>query len=1306
MEDFRFVKLIDAIFVLGTLFGIPILVFAYDDLTTHPALTQEIVKFFNLHYPELRINENDTKFIIQGSIDEDSGTRWMHHFYDPIYEKGLSFGTGWMSSKKWAQDTKAQAGLLDSAFAGTLKSFFGQKGDYSWDNAVYEYAWGSQQKSLEALGHTLHLIEDASVPDHTRDDPHPPILDLGSPYEFWAKRFDLNSLNLSERLRDSKPIPLDDLNTHFDILAQYSNKNFFSKDTILSKRYSKPTVEDYRIVKLSDGISWKFGVKSVDGKIYKLVKLPEEFEWRKSVGEEAEQKYSITDKDDLILNDYWSLLSKQAVLHGAGVVKLFFDEVEKERKSKILYEKNRSWLAKKVDRSKDAIFVFASALYGITVTKEDLEGVEPKDEPPPPSLPKPIVRDEPVKPIVSDSPPPEPRAAPPVVPEKPQATSTLPRIPVRNPEDPPPLGRFIGGGGGPAQTQTPSTSGTGSTAQSTTVTSDITSPNAPTITSPASGTSASTTSLTFTGTAEASAVISATGFTATATADSSGDWSLTLTLGQGTTTLQFFATDASNNQSQATEHTLFVDSAAPDVTLVTSGCSTTVAASGCLLTNTSISLTWSSQATDLASYSVECETGGTACPGFTAPDANATSTTFTGVDGTIYTFRTTAIDVLGNRTMDTETVSVFTRPVVINEVAWAGTSATQSEDEWIELYNRTSLPISLSNWILYSETDLKPYLSLSGTIASSSYYLIERTNDTTTSVTADLIAAFGSGSGQGLSNGGEVLTLSYASTTIDSASLCSSAWCGGNSTSYATMERYDPDTVSSDTTNWGSNTGFVKNGTNADSVTLNGTPKARNSLNYRVTQPNTNTLSASRTLRSGASPYLITAETTVATGTTLTVEPGVVIKILDQLIVNGIVDANGTAESPIVITAYEDDEYGGDLNGDNSSTSPVPSSWKRLTINSPGSVFNNVRVRYGGQPYGSGVESQTMFLLNGNAATISNSTFEFFNTAGIFLSNSNAIISSNIIQAGTTTPAGGVQPTGIYGGGASPQISGNTIRNNATGLRLSSDAGTATVSSNAFTGNTEGAIRLTGNSIGTVLSGNTASGNSPHNGIIMEGTVTQSISLSGNLPYAGTFTTQGAVTMNTGTTLKGATLTAGTVSIQGTAAAPVVLTALADDAYGGDTDGNGNNAALCASDPNNIACPTRTSGSRIALSGGAGTSTVEYAVFRFGGTPDNGTQGAIKLDGGTGATFSNTTFEHGHLGLQVMSGNANIAEFSSGMVSDNVYGISSGGSLTLSNTVFRNNTTALQASGTFIDGGGNDIDSSNTTATDPAGLVP
>ena len=150
----------------------PFFVLAYDDKTAHPALTDEVVDLFNLYYPNIKIDDVDKTLIKKGSINEDSGTRWMHHFYDPIYNRGL---WGYSSSKVWALDTAGQA-MLDIGYVqgggsvyGTVTTKpFDSGTDYSWDRAIYDYVWVDKARGLEGLGHILHLVEDASVPDHTR----------------------------------------------------------------------------------------------------------------------------------------------------------------------------------------------------------------------------------------------------------------------------------------------------------------------------------------------------------------------------------------------------------------------------------------------------------------------------------------------------------------------------------------------------------------------------------------------------------------------------------------------------------------------------------------------------------------------------------------------------------------------------------------------------------------------------------------------------------------------------------------------------------------------------------------------------------------------------------------------------------------------------------------------------------------------------------------------------------------------------------------------------------------------------------
>ncbi|MFN4218129.1 MAG: lamin tail domain-containing protein [Candidatus Bipolaricaulia bacterium] len=165
------------------------------------------------------------------------------------------------------------------------------------------------------------------------------------------------------------------------------------------------------------------------------------------------------------------------------------------------------------------------------------------------------------------------------------------------------------------------------------------------------------------------------------------------------------------------------------------------------------------------------------------------------------------------------TQAASVRDVVISEVAWMGTQA-DSNDEWIELYNTTGQAIDLTGWKLEA-ADGTPSITLSGTIPAHSFFLLERTDDTTVSdISADQIYT---GS---LSNSGEALSLKDPSNNvIDTANGDGGAWPAGTSSPRATMERIDLMAPDSDT-NWDTNDGVHRNGLDANNNPINGTPKA------------------------------------------------------------------------------------------------------------------------------------------------------------------------------------------------------------------------------------------------------------------------------------------------------------------------------------------------------------------------------------------------------------------------------------------------------------------------------------------------
>ncbi|MBA3052143.1 MAG: hypothetical protein FP827_03520, partial [Candidatus Omnitrophica bacterium] len=161
--------------------------------------------------------------------------------------------------------------------------------------------------------------------------------------------------------------------------------------------------------------------------------------------------------------------------------------------------------------------------------------------------------------------------------------------------------------------------------------------------------------------------------------------------------------------------------------------------------------------------------------------------------------------------------------VVINEIAWMGTAAS-AYDEWIELYNNTGDTVTLTDWTLAS-ADGTPSITLSGSIAPYSYYLLERTDDTTVSdITADLIYS------GALDNTAEDLTLKDSGgITVDRVN-CSSGWFAGDNTSKISMERKNTLSDGSTASNWGNNDGVTTNGLDANSNALTATARAQNSL--------------------------------------------------------------------------------------------------------------------------------------------------------------------------------------------------------------------------------------------------------------------------------------------------------------------------------------------------------------------------------------------------------------------------------------------------------------------------------------------
>jgi hypothetical protein len=124
--------------------------------------------------------------------------------------------------------------------------------------------------------------------------------------------------------------------------------------------------------------------------------------------------------------------------------------------------------------------------------------------------------------------------------------------------------------------------------------------------------------------------------------------------------------------------------------------------------------------------------------------------------------------------------------------------------------------------------------------------------------------------------------------------------------------------------------------------------------------------------------YLMGGFLDMAVGSSLTIDPGIVIKFPVSggvgLLIEGTLNASGTVSAPIVLTSERDNTWGNpaDTNGDGTATSPVPGLWAyvKFTSTSTGNVMNYCRVECGGAAPFDGYPCNVW--INSSSTTLSN----------------------------------------------------------------------------------------------------------------------------------------------------------------------------------------------------------------------------------------------------------------------------------------------------------------------------------------------
>jgi len=584
-----------------------------------------------------------------------------------------------------------------------------------------------------------------------------------------------------------------------------------------------------------------------------------------------------------------------------------------------------------------------------------------------------------------------------------------------------------------------------------------------------------------------------------------------------------------------------------------------------------------------------------------------TQLTLLGRDGLSYVFQIKAEDIAGNESdWDTVSTKISLSPlglsVVINEVAWMGTKANSS-DEWIEFYNTTSQDINLSGWRLVS-SDGSPDITFgespntaimaTTTIPANGFYLIERTDDESTSEPADWAGSFGKG---GLANNPncEVLSLydPYENLIDQTSCLEKNHWPAGNgSPSYISMERIDSTKSGSDPLNWTNNNLISKNGLDTEGNKINGTPKAKNSVSKSQTE-----ISGSidfPTLTYLGSPYIVSNFLNLPSNQTLNIEPGVKIKFDSKayFLIEGKLLADGTQERKIIFTSNKEN--------------PSPGDWGWLYFkNSSGSQLKNTIFRYGGgidNNYLSSAPDYTRgtIQVENGGITIEDSAIEKSLTIGLWLINSSSTINRvNFLEIEGTEFY--EKTAGVFIDGGNPVIKNSLFKGNKIGIEIKSNANPA-IEENIFENNK---IPIHFDASSPYFQNNSAQ-NNEINGILVE-SVSSSTTWQPDLPYViatGSVASDSTLTISPGVIIKfkdeGRFDIFGEFIAKGTLKNPIIFTSIKDDYYGGDTNNDSSITQVTPSDWDAI---------HFHSSG----SLLENVIVRYGGKEGISSLGAITI---------------------------------------------------------------------------------------------
>ena len=362
------------------------------------------------------------------------------------------------------------------------------------------------------------------------------------------------------------------------------------------------------------------------------------------------------------------------------------------------------------------------------------------------------------------------------------------------------------------------------------------------------------------------------------------------------------------------------------------------------------------------------------------------------------------------------------------------------------------------------------------------------------------------------------------------------------------------------TNNTFTNAGYLGLGIIGETVTVNGFLMKRNLSGY------TNIT------------YVLLGSLTIASGTNVEVENGVVIKNVGTYIyVDGGFKISGTPSSRVILTSISDDNVGNpfDTNGDGNATMPAAGNWGNISFNpSSDDAYSKIRcttMKFAGASTG---------VVKWNNAAASMDDCIITNTSGFglgFEGNSNPIIDSVQLQNGSSDPIG---------------------------MSLTSDP---TFSNITFTANATRGIQITDYALSS-------------NALLRKRSMAGISNIAYNINYYLTINATATLTIEAGVVVKSfekgyyrpLITVDGAIIALGTSSDKIVFTSTTDDSYGGDYNNNGNANS-----------PGKNNWSGIRFNSSSINSSLKNCIFRYGGA----NQEVITIYSSTVLTIDSSTIE-------------------------------------------------------------------------------